>query len=94
MPIDYENEEGVGYFVYSAGSVSFESMITELLFTIKSLERVKESKTKVVKTNYIIYLSDSREDLEKETNCEKFDKKKEKKLLKINEERGGNDVSK
>ena len=34
MPIDYEKEEGLGYFLYEAGTVSYEVGLTQLEFSV------------------------------------------------------------
>lgn len=81
MPIDYEKEEGIGYFVYSAGTVSYEVNLMDVEFVIGQIKQIKETKTKINKLNYSIVISESREQLHRKMNCQKLAAKPESNII-------------
>ena len=64
MPINQQKEQGLGYYLYKAGTIKYDSVFRELKFKVEPLSAAKKSKssklktkTKIVDIVYNLYVS-------------------------------------
>lgn len=60
LPIKQQEEKGIGYYLYSAGSLKYDSSFGTIEFVVKPLKSLsKKTKTKIADIKYNLYVSDS-----------------------------------
>jgi hypothetical protein len=55
---------------YSKGDLKYESNFTSITILFQSLQKVKESKSKIEDIDYTLYLADDPQKLEAATQCD------------------------
>jgi hypothetical protein len=70
IPIDYETDQGTGYMAYAKGDIKYESNFRSITILFQSLQKVKESTSKIQAIEYTLYLADDADKLEFSTHCE------------------------
>lgn len=72
LPVNQEEEKGLGYYLYKAGTLTYDSVFRELSFEVEPLKFTKkkvQTKTKIVNIKYNLYISSSQEDLQEASLC-------------------------
>ena len=64
LPIKEEEEKGIGYYLYAAGSLKYDSVFGSVMFIVEPLKLAKKkfsatTKTKIVDVRYNFYISDN-----------------------------------
>ena len=66
---------GLGYYLYAAGSMSYDSAFKEVSFTVEPIKLAKKNiktKTKIVDIKYNLYVSNSQDDIVEASLCERY----------------------
>lgn len=70
--IDQSQEKGLGYYIYKAGSVSYDSSFRIIDVTIEPIKAIRQTNTTLESVVYNLYISDSQQDLKEASLCERF----------------------
>lgn len=57
IPIDFEKETGIGYFIYEVGDLKYTSRFKNIDIVFDSLKKLKNSKIKINSLSYSLYIS-------------------------------------
>ena len=75
LPVNQDDEKGLGYYLYEAGSLKYDSVFREVSFIVEPLKLAKKNiktKTRIVDIRYNLYISNSEEDLKEASLCERY----------------------
>ena len=73
LRVNEDTQEGVGYYIYSAGSFKYDSAFGVLEFYVDPLVTVKKTaKTKITQVNYHLYISPTLMHLSEAAQCERY----------------------
>lgn len=57
FPIRQDREQGVGYMVYDAGDIKYDSAFNRIDLTIEAVKKVQETKTIITNIKYTFFVS-------------------------------------
>ena len=74
LPLNIDKEIGVGYYIWRAGSMKYDSVFGSLKFEVSPLRNPLKTitKTKIQNIIYNLYISDSSQDLKEASMCERY----------------------
>ena len=60
LPLSEADEKGMGYYLYSAGKLKYDSVFGQINFIVQPIQaNKKKSKTKVLDIKYNLYVSNN-----------------------------------
>ena len=75
LPVDQNDQKGIGYYLYEAGTMKYDSVFKEIHFIVEPLKLSKkntQTKTKIMDIKYNLYISTSEDELKEASLCEKY----------------------
>lgn len=70
FPIDFETDQGTGYLKYETGDLKYTSHFKYLSIEFQPIQTLKPSKAKINDIEYVLFFSNSLEEIELATECD------------------------
>ena len=63
LPINFENDQGLGYLRFSAGDIRYSSKFKKIIIEYQPLKMLKKTKSKVKEATYTLYVTNDSQKL-------------------------------